>query len=57
MEKDKNILKRLVVDVPEEFHKRIKVQCAKRCASMKAYVHDSIMRALLEDEKYDKENK
>ena len=50
---DKKTPKRLVIDVPDDLHARIKTRCAIRRMKIKDYVIHAIVKALLEDEKYD----
>lgn len=51
MEDDKKI-QRLSLDLPLEYHKRIKAQCALKNISMKKYVMRAIMEQILKDEQY-----
>jgi len=45
-------LKRLILDVPKEFHARIKAQCALKHITIQKYVMRAVMLEILKDEQY-----
>lgn len=45
--------KRLIVDIPEEWHKRIKIRCTIRNEPMKTYVLRAVMEKILFEENID----
>jgi len=51
MNKEKIVSKRLVIDIDEELHIRIKTAAAIKNISIKKYVLQNFLIALIEDEK------
>lgn len=46
--------KRLVVEILDELHGQIKIHAAKRGISMRVWVNRALIRAVIEEEKYNK---
>ena len=57
MEESKKASKNLLITIPLEIHKEIKMQAAKRITSMRMYVLRAVLRQLYMDRKFNQEGK